>query len=237
MQAMFVLYAVLGLVAGAIYRTVVLEDGGARERRQPLGPSRGVVYRLTALFCVDSFGGGFLVQSIVVLWLLQRYDLPVSQTAPIFFWTGLLSAVSFLIAAPLARRIGLVNTMVFTHLPSSLATVAIPLVGDLGIVIALLMVRAAFSQMDVPPRLSYVMAVVTSEERPAAASVTAVPRSLAAAIAPAFAGALLEITSFGWPLLIGGALKVAYDLGLLFMFRNVRPPEERERARGKEPAR
>ena len=195
------------------------------------------MYRLTALFCVDSFGGGFLVQSILVLWLLQRYDLPVAETASIFFWTGLLSALSFLLAAPLARRIGLVNTMVFTHLPSSLATLAIPLVGDLGIVIALLMVRAAFSQMDVPPRLSYVMAVVTPEERPAAASVTAVPRSLASAIAPSFAGALLNLTSFGWPLLIGGALKVGYDLGLLFMFRKVKPPEERESVRNKASAR
>jgi predicted MFS family arabinose efflux permease len=135
--------------------------------------------------------------------------------------------VSFLAAVPLSRRIGLINTMVFTHIPANLALMAIPFVGDIRVVIALLLFRALPSQMDVPPRASYVMAVVTATERPAAASITNVPRSLASAVSPALGGALINATTFGWPLLIGGALKVAYDLALLFMFRNVKPPEER----------
>jgi len=151
----------------------------------------------------------------------------VTQTASIFFWTNLFTTVSFLAAVPLSRRIGLINTMVFTHIPANLAVIAIPFVDDLTAVIVLLLFRALLSQMDVPPRASYVMAVVTAEERPAAASITNVPRSLASAIAPAMGGALLSLSPFGWPLVIGGALKFAYDLGLLFLFRNVKPPEEK----------
>ena len=227
MQAMFLLYAVIGLGAGAIYRGIARADAGAPpERRAPLGPSRGIVYRLAAIFCLDSFGSGFFAQSILVLWLFQRFDLPVTQTAPIFFWANLFTAVSFLAAVPLSRRIGLINTMVFTHIPANLALVAIPFVDNLTVVVALLLFRALLSQMDVPPRASYVMAVVTAAERPAAASITNVPRSLASAISPAMGGALLNLSGFGWPLVIGGALKVAYDLGLLMLFRNVKPPEE-----------
>ena len=132
MQAMFVLYAAIGLAAGAIYARVASPHAVTKsEKRAPLGPSRGIVYRLSALFCVDSFGSGFFAQSILVLWLLDRFDLPVAQTAPIFFWSNLLTAVSFLAAVPLSRRIGLINTMVFTHIPANLALVAIPFVDNL----------------------------------------------------------------------------------------------------------
>ena len=127
---------------------------------------------------------------------------------------------------PIARRFGLVNTMVFTHLPSSLCLIAIPFVENLGVVIGLLLVRSLLSQMDVPTRTSYVMAVVTPPERPAAASLTSVPRSLASAVSPVIAGYLLTVSAFAWPLLIGGLLKVGYDLALLAMFRHIRPPEE-----------
>jgi MFS family permease len=202
----------------------------------PLGPSRGIVYRMTALFSVDAFGGGFLVQTILALWLLQAFDLPVATAAAIFFWTSLCSAASYLAAAPLARRIGLVNTMVFTHLPSSLCLIAIPFVGNLAVVIGLLMVRSLLSQMDVPTRTSYVMAVVTLPERPAAASLTSVPRSLASAVSPVIAGYLITISGFAWPILIGGLLKVGYDLALLAMFRHIRPPEEGGQSETRSPA-
>lgn len=226
MQAMFLLYAGAGVVAAALYRDLSKDHEVQRDAVRPLGPSRAMVYRLTVLFSVDSFGGGFLVQSILVLWLFQRFKLPVSEAADIFFWTGLLTAGSYLVAAPLARRIGLIKTMVFTHLPSSLCVMLIPFMSDLRIVIALLLVRALLSQMDVPARSSYVMAVVTEAERPAAASLTAVPRSLASAISPVIAGYMIALTSFGWPILIGGTLKAVYDLTLLAMFSRVRPPEE-----------
>ena len=171
-----------------------------------------------------------------MLWLLQAFDLPVATAATIFFWSGLFSALSYLAAVPIARRFGLVNTMVFTHLPSSLCLIAIPFVENLGVVIGLLLVRSLLSQMDVPTRTSYVMAVVTPPERPAAASLTSVPRSLASAVSPVIAGYLLTISAFAWPLLIGGLLKVGYDLALLSMFRHIRPPEEGGRSPAQSPA-
>ena len=228
-QGMFLLYVGIGVIAGVLYWPISDHRDPKRMPSQPLGSSRRIVYQLAALFCVDAFGGGFLVQSILALWLFKTFSLDVASTAQIFFWSSLLSAASYLAAVPIAARIGLVNTMVFTHLPSSLCLVAIPFVSDIGPVIALLLVRSLLSQMDVPTRTSYVMAVVTPEERPAAASLTSVPRSLASAISPVIAGSLLTVSSFAWPLVIGGLLKIAYDLTLLAMFRRVRPPEERAR--------
>ena len=136
---------------------------------------------------------------------------------------------SALVAVPIARRIGLLNTVVFTHLPANLFLVLTPFMPTLALAVAFLLLRSALSQMDVPTRTSYVMAVVSPPERPAAASVTSVPRSLAAALSPLLAGYLLGLTTFGWPLVIGGALKGIYDVLLLIMFRGVRPPEEAER--------
>jgi MFS family permease len=236
-QAMFVVYAAIGIAAGLLYRGLSdVPQGKPRTADPPLGQSRAIVYRMMALFSVDSFGGGFLVQTILALWLLQAFDLPVATAATIFFWSGLFSAVSYLAAVPIARRFGLVNTMVFTHLPSSLCLIAIPFVESLGVVIGLLLVRSLLSQMDVPTRTSYVMAVVTPPERPAAASLTSVPRSLASAVSPVIAGYLLTISAFAWPLLIGGLLKVGYDLALLAMFRHIRPPEEGGRSHAQSPA-
>jgi MFS family permease len=227
MQAMFWLYALIGLGAGlTYYRLVEPPRGAATAAPQSLGPSRGIVYRLAALFSVDAFGGGFFVQAILALWLFKRFELSVAAAATLFFWTNLLTAASYLAAASFARRFGLIRTMVFTHLPSSLCLIAIPFVSSLPAVVALLLVRSLLSQMDVPTRSSYVMAVVTPPERSAAAGVTSVPRSLAAAVSPTIAGYLLSLSSFGWPLLIGGVLKIAYDLTLLMMFQHVRPPEE-----------
>ena len=226
-RGMFLVYAVVGAVSGLVYRLLrPLHGESGKASAGPLGPSRRHVYGLAALFAVDAFGGGLFVQSILALWLYQRFDLSVSAAAQIFFWTNMLSALSFLAAAPLAARIGLVNTMVFTHLPSNLCLVLIPFIPDLHWSLALLMLRSLLSQMDVPTRSSYVMAIVTPTERAAAASVTAVPRSLASALGPAISGSLLSLGSFGWPLLIGGLLKIGYDLTLFAVFRRVRPSEE-----------
>jgi MFS family permease len=163
---------------------------------------------------------------MLALWLFERFELSTIVAGTIFFWTGVLSAFSYLVAVRIAKRIGLVNTMVFTHLPANLMLLLIPFVPQLSWVIVLLLARSALSQMDVPTRGSYVMAVVTPPERPAAASITAVPRSLAAAASPLLAGYLLGISTFGWPLFIAGVVKIAYDLAFLVMFRTVRPPEE-----------
>jgi MFS family permease len=226
MQALFVLYAFIGLLSTWSYRGIAEPAHHERPKAKALGPSRGIVYRLAALFSVDAFSGGLIVQSLLALWLFQTFGISVPTVAAIFFWTNILAALSMLAAVPIARRIGLVRTMVYTHLPSSLCLVVIPFVPDLGIVIALLLLRSLLSQMDVPTRNSYVMAVVTPPERPAAASLTSVPRSLASALGPVIAGWLLTVSGFGWPLLLGGMLKSGYDVALLLMFRHVRPPEE-----------
>ncbi|MER8886470.1 MFS transporter [Mesorhizobium sp. M0816] len=227
LQAAFLFYASLGLAALLLYRRLPSDapDAG-KVSAQPLRRSRSIVLSLAALFSLDAFAGGFVVQSLLALWLFQRFGLSLAATGAIFFWTGVLSAASYLVAVRISQQIGLINTMVFTHLPSSLCLVLIPFMPSLAPAIALLLVRSALSQMDVPTRTSYVMAVVMPEERAAAASITAVPRSLAAAASPVLAGALLAVSSFGWPLIIAGGLKIIYDLLLLATFRNVRPPEE-----------
>jgi MFS family permease len=227
LQVMFVLYGAIGIVSAIVYRKLPASLASeARTAAAPLGKSRRIVFTLAALFSLDAFGGGFVVQSMLALWLFERFDLSTVIAGTIFFWSGVFSAVSYLVAVRIAKRIGLVNTMVFTHLPANLMLVAMPFVTDLAWVIVLLLARSALSQMDVPTRGSYVMAVVTPAERPAAASITSVPRSLASALSPLLAGAMLGASTFGWPLLIAGLTKIVYDLSLLAMFRAVRPPEE-----------
>lgn len=226
-QGMFLLYAVIGVVNFALYRRLPrVSVSDEPETRSPLGKSRRTVYTLAALFSIDAFGGGFAVQSLLALWLFQRFDLSLVAAGTVFFWTGLLAAASFPVAAWLSKRIGLVNTMVYTHLPSNLFMILIPFMPTLPLALALLLMRSALSSMDVPARASYVMAVVSPAERAAAASITNVPRSLASAISPGIAGWLLTLSTFGWPLVACGAIKIVYDLALLAMFRRVRPPEE-----------
>jgi MFS family permease len=225
-KLMFLAYGTLGLVGAAFYRRlphVAMREAAAST---PLGPSRGVVYKLAALFSVDSFAGGLAVQSLLALWLFERFDLSLSAASLFFFWSSTLSAFSYPVAAWLSRRIGLINTMVFTHIPSSVFLILAAFSPDLILTLALLLMRSALSQMDVPTRTSYVMAVVTPAERTAAASVTAVPRSLASSLSPALAGALLATPFSGLPLVACGVLKIVYDLALLYSFRHVKPPEE-----------
>ncbi len=228
MRAMFVLYALIGGVVALLYRGFL-----AHERRdeaaagtsanpdapQPLGPSRGIVVRLAGLFCIDSFAGGLLVNSILALWLFQRFGLSLAAAGQFFFASGLMMTASQLLAPPLARRFGLVNTMVFTHIPASLFLIAAAVAPTLPLALACLLARGALSSMDVPARNAFVMAVVTPPERAAAASFTAVPRSLAAALGPTIGASLLASGVLAAPLVACGALKIAYDLALLGLFR------------------
>lgn len=227
MQAMFILYGIIGMVCALIYRKAPLQaESKAPAAAAPLHKSKKTVYTLAALFSLDAFGGGFVVQSLLALWLYQKFELSTLVAGTIFFWTGVLSAFSYLVAVRIAGRFGLVNTMVFTHLPANILLVLVPFMPTLSWAVALLLARSALSQMDVPTRSSYVMAVVTPEERPAAAGLTAVPRSLASAVSPMLAGYMLSASAFGWPLVIAGGLKITYDLLLLAMFRKMPPPEE-----------
>jgi predicted MFS family arabinose efflux permease len=226
-KLMFVVYALLGLIGGFCYSRIP-HHKQTFELHPPaaLGPSRPIIYKLAALFSLDSFAGGFAIQSLLALWLFEQFDLSLSTASLFFFWSGVLTAFSFPVAAWLSRHIGLVRTMVYTHVPSSLCLILAVFAPSLPVVLALLLIRAALSQMDVPARSSYVMAVVTPTERAAAASFTTVPRSLASAASPVLAGALLTASFRGWPFLICGVLKITYDVLLLVQFRHVRPPEE-----------
>ncbi len=229
-RSLFLLYGAIGLATLLLYVKLPDMEAANPQSAVPLGPSRRRVYGLAALFAVDAFGGGFIVNSLLALWLFERFGLSVAMTGAIFFATGICSSFSYFVAARLAARFGLVNTMVFTHLPSSVFLILAAFAPTLPLAVVLLVLRSLLSQMDVPTRSSYVMAVVEPAERPAAASVTAVPRSLASALSPALAGWALTISSFGWPLVFAGVLKIAYDLALLQRFRAIRPPEESEQA-------
>jgi MFS family permease len=225
-KLMFYAYAALGVLSALLYRRLPHAQTDAPRPVAPLGASRSVVYKLSALFSLDAFAGGFVVQSLLALWLFERYDLSLSAASLFFFWSSVASAFSYPVAAWLASRIGLINTMVFTHIPSSILLVLAAFSPNLYVTLGLLLLRSALSQMDVPTRTSYVMAVVTPPERAAAASFTAVPRSLASAISPAFAGVLLTTAFSGLPLVVCGVLKIVYDVALLVSFRHIKPPEE-----------
>ena len=228
LQGAFLFYGLIGAMAFVIYQRLAkpVRIKGDGPPAAPLGRSRHIVGQLVMLFCVDAFAGGLVVQSMLAVWLFQRFDLSVTTAGTIFFCTGFLSAISYPVAVRIAARIGLINTMVFTHIPANIFLIMTALMPSLPLAIACLLIRSFLSQMDVPTRTSYVMAVVTPEERPAAASVTAVPRSLASAASPVLTGFLLGLSTFGWPLIACGVLKIVYDLLLLKMFRDVRPPEE-----------
>lgn len=223
----FVLYALIGLGVLIGYRSLARRattppPPTEREtrRHRSLSVSRRIVTQLSLLFSVDSAGSGFVVTSLLVLWLHLRFDLSASATAGVFFAAGVLGALSQLAAPVLARRIGMVRTMAYTHIPANLMLIGAAFAPTGGLAIALLLGRALFAQMDNPARQAFVMAVVPDDERAAAASVTNVPRSLASATTPLIAGSLLSATTFGWPLIIAGATKLAYDLALLALHRN-----------------
>lgn len=192
-----------------------------------LHKSRQVVFKLSALFALDAFAGGFILQSLVAFWFHTRYGIDAGLLGSIFFGANILAGISALLAVPLARKIGLVNTMVFTHIPSSILLILVPLMPNLASAILMLLARFAISQMDVPTRQSYVMAVVEPDERSAAAGVTAIARSLGAAASPSLAGMMLAIPALvSAPFFVCGGLKILYDLLLYREFQALKAPEE-----------
>jgi hypothetical protein len=197
-------------------------------RRFGLQKSRGIVGKLAGLFALDAFAGGFIVQGMVAYWFFLRFDTDLKALGAIFFGTNFLAALSFLAAPAIARRFGLLNAMVFTHLPSNVLLLVLPLMPNLELAVFMLLVRNSLSQLDVPTRQSYTMAVVNPDERAAAAGFLSVARNAGAALAPLFTGVILAVPTVGLPFLLAGGLKVVYDLWIYSVFRSVKPPEEVE---------
>ncbi len=234
-RAVVLVYAAMALVLAAIFNRV---SAGAEARRGStasgrmlrllgIGESRAVVLRLGALFALDAFGGGFVVQSFAAYWFYLRFGVSAATVGGIFFGANLFAAASALLASPIAARIGLVRTMVFTHLPSNVLLILVPLMPNVRLATVVLLLRFSISQMDVPTRQSYTMAIVAPEERSAAAGITGVARTAGAAIAPFFAGLLFSKPDLiNYPFFIAGALKIVYDLLLYRAFVGHQPAEE-----------
>jgi len=234
-RAVVIEYVVLGLVLALCFRRLsqaaeVREDSNALghgKKLLGLGPSLGIVLKLSALFGLDSFGGGFVLQSFAAYWFYLRFRVNPAVLGGIFFGANLLAGISALAASRIASRIGLIRTMVFTHLPSNVLLLLVPLMPNVQLASTLLLLRFSISQMDVPTRMSYTMAVVRPEERSAAAGVTGVVRTLGAAISPLLAGWLFGHPGLiNSPFYIAGGLKIMYDLLLYRAFVRMRPPEE-----------
>ena len=235
-RAVVLLYAALGVVLAVLFlslssstevRDSVPEEGSTASKFLGIGHSRSIVLRLSSLFALDSFGGGFVVQSFAAYWFYLRFGVQPVQLGMIFFWANVLAGISALLASWLAARIGLVRTMVVTHLPSNVLLLLVPLMPNLTLAVVVLLIRFSISQMDVPTRQSYIMAVVRPEERSAAGGITGVARTAGAAMSPIFAGLLFSRPALiDVPFFIAGILKIGYDLALYRGFAAVRPPEE-----------
>ena len=216
----FALYGLTGIAMLATYRplspAVELETSDTALRE-----SRGTVFRLSGLFAIDAFGGGLAVQAVMAVWLFERFGISIEEAAVIFFAARLLSTFSLLLAPPITARIGIIETMAYAHLPANIALMVAPLMPTLPLVLVALFVRQALSPIDIAPRTTLIVSVVSPEERAPAASVTNVVRTLSAAASPALGGALLAVGPWGLPLLVGGALKAGYDAALLVTFRRI----------------
>ncbi|RPJ84245.1 MAG: MFS transporter [Acidobacteria bacterium] len=237
-RAVIGVYAGLGVALTVLFLqlTPAIEAGPAapavrRTVFMGLHRSRPVVFRLSSLFALDAFGGGFVVQSIAVYWFHARFGVSSSMLGAVFFGANVLSGISALAAVPIARRIGLIPTMVFTHIPSNVLLMLVPAMPTLGSAVAVFLLRFSISQMDVPTRQSYVMAVVDPDERSAAAGVTGVARTAGSALSPALSGMMLAVPGLiAAPFVFAGALKITYDLLLWRGFRSVRLSDEGLRA-------
>lgn len=228
-RPLFLAYTISGLFGAAIYSFLSrnVEPAPGQVRRSALSPrARPIVIKLSALFAVDSLGGGFIGQSILSYYFYLRFGLNLSTLGAIFFATQLVTALSFVLAERIARRIGLLRTMVFSHVPSNVFLIAVAFAPTAAIAVFLLLCRQSLSQMDVPTRQSYVMAIVDESDRVAAAGLTSTTRTVSSSIGPSLAGYALANSWAGIPLVIAGALKLAYDFMTYTLFKKVRPPEE-----------
>lgn len=235
-KPLFLLYSLLAIVVIGIYlllsKNIELEVNNQNKKEKPSSvlsqKSKGIVGKLSALFAVDSFAGGFVIQSIVSYWFFTKFGADLPSLALIFSVAGVLTALSFLVATKIAGRIGLINTMVFTHIASNILLVLVAFAPTFPIALVLYLSRMSLSQMDVPTRQSYLVAIVREEERTAAAGITNTSRNIAQAVSPSITGVIIQSLWLSAPFVIGGVLKIVYDLGLFINFRKIRPPEENQ---------
>jgi len=233
MKSLFLIYAACAIVVLVIYlilsKNIEVKDGAPKSGLsiKNISPkSRGIIAKMSSLFAVDSFGGGFVIQGIVSFWFYTRFGADLSTLSYIFAIAGVLTALSFMASTRLASKIGLVNTMVFTHIPSNVLLIILAFAPTFSIAISLYFARMSISQMDVPTRQSYLMGVVSENERIPAATLTNTSRNIAQAISPSLSGIIIQALSLSAPFVFGGVIKIVYDVGLFFSFRKIKPPEE-----------
>jgi len=231
-RTLFLFYSVCAVIVIGIYfflsKKIELDPNVAKTASaRTISPkTKGIVVRLSSLFAVDSFAGGFVIQSIVSFWFFSKFGADLTTLSYIFSIAGALTAFSFLFATKIAYRIGLINTMVFTHIPSNVLLILLAFAPTFPIAIGVYLARMSLSQMDVPTRQSYIVAVVNEDERIAAAGITNTSRNIAQAVSPSLAGAIIQALSLSAPFVVGGLLKIVYDIGVYVNFRKIKPPEE-----------
>jgi len=231
-KGLFILYTLLGLFVIIIYimlsRDIEVKQEAKRTIKQTLSPrSKQIVAKLSTLFAVDSFAGGFVIQSVISLWFFTRFGADLAALSYIFSAANVITALSYIAAAKIADRIGLVNTMVFTHLPSNILLILVAFAPSLQLAVILYLIRMTMSQMDVPTRQSYIVAIVSEDERTAASGLTNVSRNIAQTISPSLFGYIFQSSlSLAAPFVLGGVIKIIYDLALYFNFRNIKPKDE-----------
>lgn len=231
-RILFLFYSICAVAVIGIYlflsKKIELDPSIAKTASvRTISPkSKGVVAKLSSLFAIDSFAGGFVIQSIVSFWFFSKFGADLTTLSYIFSIAGALTAFSFLFATKIAYRIGLINTMVFTHIPSNILLILLAFAPTFPIAIGIYLARMSLSQMDVPTRQSYIVAVVNEDERIAAASITNTSRNIAQAVSPSLAGAIIQSLSLSAPFVVGGLLKIVYDISVYVSFRKIKPPEE-----------
>jgi len=231
-KSLFLIYAACAVVVLVIYLMLSknievkenLKSGMSIKNISP--KSKSIIWKMSSLFAVDSFGGGFVIQSIVSFWFYTKFGADLSSLSYIFAVAGVLTAISYIASSKIASKIGLVNTMVFTHIPSNVLLILLAFAPSLSIAVSLFFARMSLSQMDVPTRQSYIMGVVSENERIHAAVYTNTSRNISQAISPSITGIIIQTLSLSAPFVVGGVLKIVYDVGIFFSFRKIKPPEE-----------
>ena len=228
MRFMFFVYSGFALAMALVYFVMPETRPAARDDRKfaVCPETRRTVWKLSVMFSMDSFGGGFVLQSILTMWFSRNWGLDLKSLSLLFAVSGVITAFSIIMAERVAKRFGLLNTMVFTHLPSSVFLILIPFAPSVWLAVTLLFARQSISQMDVPARQSYVMAIVKPEDRTAAAALTNIPRTCAQGVSPLLAGSMII---GALPFVLGGGMKIAYDIAIYSTFRKVKPPEEEKK--------